>query len=390
MTAATDVISFGTSWERRVQTAAAFTGSMSFLLFLASFVALWLFVALILCPPLWIFFLAYAAWMAVDNSAYKPTRKPRLRGLKWWHAFGDYFPLTLVKTAQIDPDGKYIFGYHPHGVISVGAFGSFATEGARTLDLSPEALKEGEPDAASRTVRGFSSLFPGIEVRLVTLAINFRVPLLREYILSFGALCADRRSFRSTLARGTGSAIAVVVGGAEESTETRAGEIVLVLEKRKGFVREAMAAGAKLVPVLAFGENDLYQVKHFDEGHPLRSLQDKFRKLAGFTVPVFTGREIFVKVFGLMPQRKPLWVVVGAPIECKHIPSFDSKNEEHKAALEDAHARYIAAVGQLYEDYKDHPLQPYRSPSEAGAEYHRYGSFDDKDGTHHGGLTVAS
>ena len=34
----------------------------------------------------------------------------------------------------------------------------------------------------------------------------------------------------------------------------------LVLERRKGFVREAIAAGASLVPVLAYGENDLYHV----------------------------------------------------------------------------------------------------------------------------------
>ena len=38
----------------------------------------------------------------------------------------------------------------------------------------------------------------------------------------------------------------------------------LVLEKRKGFVREAIAAGACLVPVLAFGENDLYHTIHLE------------------------------------------------------------------------------------------------------------------------------
>ena len=33
----------------------------------------------------------------------------------------------------------------------------------------------------------------------------------------------------------------------------------LILKRRKGFVRVALQAGADLVPVLAFGENECYQ-----------------------------------------------------------------------------------------------------------------------------------
>lgn len=27
----------------------------------------------------------------------------------------DYFPIALVKTADLDPSKNYVFGYHPHG-----------------------------------------------------------------------------------------------------------------------------------------------------------------------------------------------------------------------------------------------------------------------------------
>ena len=37
--------------------------------------------------------------------------------------------MTLVKTQDLPPDRRYVFGYHPHGIIGVGAIGSFATEG---------------------------------------------------------------------------------------------------------------------------------------------------------------------------------------------------------------------------------------------------------------------
>ena len=35
--------------------------------------------------------------------------------------------MRLHKTADLDPKGNYMFGYHPHGIIGVGAFITFAT-----------------------------------------------------------------------------------------------------------------------------------------------------------------------------------------------------------------------------------------------------------------------
>ena len=73
-----------------------------------------------------------------------------MRRLPIWKLFCSYFPIKLIKTEDLDPQKNYIFGYHPHGVISQGAFGSFGTEGA-----------------------GFSDLFPGIIPHLLTLKCRF-------------------------------------------------------------------------------------------------------------------------------------------------------------------------------------------------------------------------
>jgi len=35
--------------------------------------------------------------------------------LKWWDHCADYFPTQLIKTAELDPDGRYIFVVAPHG-----------------------------------------------------------------------------------------------------------------------------------------------------------------------------------------------------------------------------------------------------------------------------------
>ena len=40
-----------------------------------------------------------------------------------------YFPVRLIKTVDLNPAKNYLLRYYLHGVISVGAFASFATEG---------------------------------------------------------------------------------------------------------------------------------------------------------------------------------------------------------------------------------------------------------------------
>lgn len=64
-----------------------------------------------------------------------------------------------------------------------------------------------------------------------------------------------------------------------------------MLAKRKGFVRIALQTGAKLVPVIGFGENDLYDVQ---EPGPLRVWLTKWAKtLFGFTLPNPSGQGLF-------------------------------------------------------------------------------------------------
>ena len=57
----------------------------------------------------------------VDKSAQQGTRRRFLSRLPVWTYVRDYFPISLVKTCEIEPNRSYVFGYHPHGVISMGA-----------------------------------------------------------------------------------------------------------------------------------------------------------------------------------------------------------------------------------------------------------------------------
>ncbi|RMZ89102.1 hypothetical protein DV736_g3670, partial [Chaetothyriales sp. CBS 134916] len=318
--------------KRRLQMLAVLWHSMSIPIFLSSF--------LLLCsiPLLWPLVVPYLIYTFLFSDAQSngtlSRRSDFIRRSNVWAAFASYFPMRLHRTTELEPTRKYIFGYHPHGIISHGAFASFATE----------AL-------------GFAELFPGITNSLLTLDSNFRIPFYREYILGLGISSVSRESIENLLSKGgvdgegMGRAVTIVIGGARESLDAKPGQMRLVLNSRKGFVKLAIRMGADLVPVLSFGENDLYDQVD-SEKHPyIHKFQMLVKKSMGFTIPLFHARGIFNYDVGLMPYRRDVNVVVGKPIPVVQQGAKDGKVEQ--AYLEQVHAEYVQELRRLWDEYKD-------------------------------------
>ena len=63
-----------------------------------------------------------------------------------WKDLAAYFPVRLHKTADLDPEGNYLFGYHPHGILCLSAWVAFATEacdvGAMCASRSPRSQRQ--------------------------------------------------------------------------------------------------------------------------------------------------------------------------------------------------------------------------------------------------------
>ena len=93
-----------------------------------------------------------------------------------------------------------------------------------------------------------------------------------------GVASVSKGSCHNILSQGPGNAITIVVGGAAESLSAHPGTADLTLKKRFGFIKMAIRAGADLVPVFSFGENDvssapschLYRADHLDLGSIVR------------------------------------------------------------------------------------------------------------------------
>jgi 2-acylglycerol O-acyltransferase 2/2-acylglycerol O-acyltransferase 1 len=148
-----------------------------------------------------------------------------------------------------------------------------------------------------------------------------------------------------------GRAVTIVIGGARESLDAQPHSLRLVLKSRKGFVKLAIRTGADLVPVLAFGENELYEQVDSEEHPWIHNLQMVVKKGLGFTVPLFHARGIFNYDVGLLPYRRAVNVVVGRPIKVVQQGGRDGKVDEKY--LDEVHQRYVDELLLLWNEYKD-------------------------------------
>ncbi|KAJ7282078.1 DAGAT-domain-containing protein [Mycena rebaudengoi] len=306
--------------KRRLQMLAVAVWSVLIILAVVSF--------LLLCsyPPLWPIIGVYYVWaMYIDKSPEHGGRtSPWFRSLRVWKYFADYYPASFLKEADLPADRPYVFGYHPHGIIGMGALATFATEAT-----------------------GFSAAFPGIKPHLLTLASNFKIPLYRDVILALGICSVSKRSCSNILQSGPGSAIIIVVGGAAESLSAHPGTADLTLRRRLGFIKLAIRHGADLVPVFSFGENDIYEQMPNKPGTTIYKLQERFKSVFGFTLPLFHGRGLLNYNIGLMPYRRQIVAVIGRPI---HVEQTENPSLDEVMAVQ---KQYIEELTRIWNTYKD-------------------------------------
>lgn len=140
--------------------------------------------------------------------------------------------------------------------------------------------------------------------------------------------------------------VVLVVGGAQEALYARPGNYRLVLNNRKGFVKIAIETGASLVPVISFGEVDIFDQPSNEPGTKIRAYQDFVKKWTGVGPAFFYGRGFSAKSFGLIPHRNQITTVVGAPLDVIKNPT--PAREE----VDQLHEKYVQAITKLFEDNK--------------------------------------
>ncbi|XP_068926973.1 2-acylglycerol O-acyltransferase 2-like isoform X2 [Petaurus breviceps papuanus] len=272
--------------ERSLQTSAVILWMLGFLVLSPLFTVI--FISLFF-TQFWFLSILYSAWWYLDRDTPRKGGRQTKTMKQWrvWNYLADYFPISLVKTAELDPTQNYIAGFHPHGVLSVGAFTNFCTEGTN-----------------------FSSMFAGIRSHLMMLTFWLQLPVFRDIIMRVGLVSSDKECVSHLMSKKEGGNLLVItVGGAKETLDAHPGDYTLLLKNRKGFVKLALIHGAALVPIFSFGENEIFEQLDNPQGSWLRSIQDRLQKVMGFPLPLFHGQGIFQNRFGLLPYRRSITTV---------------------------------------------------------------------------------
>lgn len=270
-------------------------------------------------PILTPLFLIYI-YTFVDLSEQSCGKKnPFVRKWRMWEYLKNYFSATLVKTCDLDPKKRYIFGIHPHGILP---FGSQVILGHQCPG-------------------GFQDLFPGIDFRVLAASFCFFIPGYRDLLLWSGFVDAARYSAHRVL--NSGLSIALVPGGATEALYADPHKDVVYLSPRKGFIRLALQHGASLVPCFTFNENNTYQQLQTSNRF-ITWAKFKFQRVFGISLPLITN---------IIPKRTKVTCVVGEPID---VPKFDDPpKEEVEKYLEIYKEKLVELYNKNKEKYNDPP-----------------------------------
>ncbi|KAJ1677745.1 2-acylglycerol O-acyltransferase 1 [Spiromyces aspiralis] len=257
---------------------------------------------------------------AVENGRGRPFKK-WIRTLGVWQYLASYFSCSVSIEEDIDPNSQYVYGYHPHGILSYGAqiFGCYSMELFNKMNGD--------------------HLYP------VALPVALRLPIFGDYLMALGAVSCSKACIRRVLGNKKNS-IAVVIGGAQESLHGEPGKPELILDKRKGFVREAIMAGAYLCPIYVFGETGIYRQVRCSPGSFLYKIECWVQWYFSFAAPLFYGR------FLLVPFRAKLHFVRGKVVHVKHNPNPTRQEVEYY------HELYKEELVRLYNKYR-YKYEPY-------------------------------
>ena len=262
--------------------------------------------------------IAYLFWISKDKAGSKDGRRFEwYRNLAIWKYISNYFPCELIfdDYEEIKKHKQVLMGSSPHGIIGVATQINFGTNANAISDLMPA-------------------------ITPVTLASNFKLPIIREFLLAFGFQSVSKKSCDYILSRGR--SLLIVIGGAQEAMYVSETNYKLIIKQRRGFFKLAIKHGVPLVPVFNFGENSVYTYVPSPTWDRLQSL---IKNAFGIVMPLFHGRR-YRKGWSFVPHKQPLITIIGKPILVNK--DFNPTNDEINR-LQDL---YVKELERLFFKYR--------------------------------------
>lgn len=141
------------------------------------------------------------------------------------------------------------------------------------------------------------------------------------------------------------------MGGAQEALNARPGNYKFVVKNRRGFVRIALETGASLVPVISFGETEVLNQPDNSPGTKMRAYQNFVKKWTGISPVFVSGRGFTANSAGMLPFRRQITTVVGAPIDVEKVEA------PNKDDIDRLHERFTSEIQKLFDNNKSKYLK---------------------------------
>jgi len=179
--------------------------------------------------------------------------------------------------------------------------------------------------------------------RMLAASVLFKIPVVREMTLWFGAVDASKSNCERFLKGG--ASLVVYPGGLDEANLEHKVEGVeprVILRTRTGFIRLALKYNTPVVPVFTFGELDAVDAVNLLPEWLSKWMQKTFR----MSTTIFLGR-----FCTFIPYRVPFNMCIGREIPVKHCPD-GTPDGEIDAEVVRVHALYKAELKNIYDSNK--------------------------------------
>lgn len=169
----------------------------------------------------------------------------------------------------------------------------------------------------------------------------FMIPLLKDIIKILNAIPSDYTSIKETVKK---ESISITIGGINEMAKTTNKQLELIIKKRKGIFKIALETGTPIVPILTYGENEVFTET---DNEFLIWLNEELYNLLKFRLPIPSLQSIRNWANLLFRPLDTVHTYTGKPI---YVQKIENPTEKHIKRLRQI---YIKRVRELF--FKTNP-----------------------------------
>jgi len=165
---------------------------------------------------------------------------------------------------------------------------------------------------------------------IVTLSMMFKIPFIRDLLRMHGFINSNYSTIKNYLNSDT--SVSLVVGGVEEMFYTEKKKLNLILKNRKGYLKLALETKKPLIPIITYGENELYEtVPELTN----TSWNRAWKEIVGFMFPFITWKSILRWSNLIYEPFEPIHSHIGEPVYPEDDDTIETLREKYITALKD-------------------------------------------------------